>query len=113
MFQSPRNEFPAYLSSDLDPLLSSPGRLLLGRLVPIRLGAKGLGEVIDEYARLGRKIAPVRVDRIDGDVGAKIKSRQQAHQRAILELLAHVPGGLERDSEAGHRPFAQHFPVVA
>src|SRR5687767_5744169 len=81
--------------------------------VPVGLGTERGGQKIDEGTRLGRQVTPVRIERVDCDVAVEAIARKQRDERAVLEMAAHVPGGLERNAQAGERPFAQHFPVVA
>src|SRR3954462_10133613 len=81
--------------------------------IPVGLRAEGLGEEVDEYARFRRQEAPVRIDGVDSHLREERIVGKQRDERAVRQLAVDIPGGLERDPEAGERPFAQHFPVVA
>src|SRR3954467_14806598 len=81
--------------------------------IPVGLRAEGLGEEVDEHARLRREEAPVRIDGVDSHLREERIVGKQGDERAVRQLAVDIPGGLERDAEASERPFAQYFPVVA
>src|SRR5260221_7603852 len=83
------------------------------RLVPLRLGAEGVGKEFDEGTRLSRQEATMRVNRVNGHVAVEGIARAEGNERAVLELLPDVPGRFERHAEPCHRPFLEHLPVVA
>src|SRR5436190_24195203 len=72
-----------------------------GRPIPVRLGTERVGKELDEGTRLRGKEAAVRVHRVDSHVARKGIAREERDERAIFELLAHVPSGLERNAQTG------------